>query len=163
MQKGTEFIKNTHPDATDFSYVGTKDFLEGKISRIRFKYDQKEIGVNFIYDHDGKWEFFRNGDQLVDNLGAIKKPPGFLTMLLRTDHVAGVIAIVLLTVITVLVFREKPLPDILSNTFALVVGFYFGSGRQRSTALPTFDSMPPSHPCVDFSRSDGHATTTGFQ
>jgi len=138
MQKGTEFIKNTHADARDFEYIGTKDFFEGKITKIQFKYEQQQTGLNLIYDHDGKLHYFRNPEQLVDHLGAIKRK-NFIVTLLSSDYVPGVMAIVFLVIIAIylLVLRENKLPDIIANTFTLVIGYYFGRGIQRPRAFPT--------------------------
>jgi hypothetical protein len=129
MREGEEYIKQSHPDARDFRYIGTKDLIEGKLTQISFDYDSTS-GVNYLYDRAGRIDYFRTEKQLIDTLGAIQPKLGVFATLLRADHVTGLLALVVLAAIIMLVYFERSVPEILENALALILGFYFG--RQRS-------------------------------
>src|SRR3954454_12379257 len=87
VETGSQYIKKSHPEAADFRYINTKDFLEGKLTTIEFN-DRGNSYINYIYDRDGEMIYYRSGDYFLSSVGALEKPSGLISTLLRREHVA---------------------------------------------------------------------------
>jgi hypothetical protein len=134
LQKGGALIKNSHPDAKNFRSVFIKDFIDGKLIKIEFDITNNSHS-NYVYDQNGKMSHFRDGEHFFACMGATERRPGIVEMILRPNNVAAIIAIFLLVFIAVLVYRQAPLPDIISQAFTLALGFFLGnksSGQDQS-------------------------------
>jgi hypothetical protein len=126
MKAGEQDIIASHPDATDLRYISTRDFLRGKLTQIEFAYDQGKRGYNLIYDHDGQFEYFRNEQFLVQSLGKTQPQAGTLEFILKPENIAGIIALLLAVAAIGLAVFGKDVPFMLSEGFALVLGYFFG-------------------------------------
>jgi len=138
LEIGKEKIQLSHPDASDFRFIQTKDFVEGKLTLIDFEYETpngaRERGTNLIYEHNGKYMYARNADMLVGMIGPTR--PRVLDIVLRPSSVAGILALLFIAIIAGLLYggctharMESEVPTEMWVGLSLILGFYFGHAR----------------------------------
>jgi hypothetical protein len=132
MKVAEPIIKQSHPDADEFKFISTKEFIEGKLTIIEFSYNDsdgtRKRGTNLIYDHNGTYTYARNADMLLGIIGAIQ--PHTVDIVLRPTNVAGMLALVLLLLVGVLLLMKTAVPSELWSGFTLILGFYFGFAKR---------------------------------
>ena len=142
MEEGKKLILASHPDADDFRYLRREEFADGMLPSIIFNFDEvidgggkrRRAGTNYVYDRKGKLDYFRSGDEALNIIGANEPKPSLLAAILRSDHVTGIIGLLVLVWMLGLASLGRDIPSIVANAFTLVLGFYFGKQGQHPSA-----------------------------
>jgi len=131
LEAGERLIKHSHPDADGFRYISTKDFIEGKLTKIGFVYNDdtgiRKPGFNYIYDRGGNYSYFRNADELVTNLGLLQNRPGIFESVVAPTNVPGLLALLYFLLLGAVFLIWREVPTEMWSPFMVILGFYFGT------------------------------------
>jgi hypothetical protein len=137
-------VKRRTPDSHNIRIVNTqKKFLKGSLYTVAF--DGKadlDTGVapsfiNRVYVYGNSIDVYGFDEHLLNIVGATHSR-NFLEVFGDTKAISGVIAllmtVIVIVIVTVSVYRgsEIAIPQIVSSTWLVIVGFYFGKLGSKS-------------------------------
>lgn len=135
-------VKARHSNAKNFSFYGTRDFLDGTLYEIRYDEDDEVDKYDYVYYDDLNFkgrpriiDYMEDAINVVSDVTLIKKS-GILDKIVvysfRTGGISALLALIFSLTTCILVLMNRQTDPKLWEILLLVVGFYFGA----KTSIP---------------------------
>ena len=119
-------LKKRNPGSKKFKIQGkSENFMGGTLMIFDSKDEDGDIVEDFIFMKNDEITIYNNAIDLAQGLKQTV-PTSFLENFFSYKGISAVIAMILLITICLLVILKIEIPDIISSSFGLVIGFYFG-------------------------------------